>query len=357
MAKKRQQYPNRKRNIIIGVVAAALVIAILAGIGIFNNMRKASIFTLDGVKTPTREYALYQFNQRINYEYQFGQDVWQYATGDKTFYDYARESALNSLLNTKVVAAHGKQLGVVMTDEDKAKAKESADTFLTNVAGTETDAFLKALDMTRAQLEAIMLESMITDKVYDIVTADYAFDEEAFQTDYDLYLQDSPEYYKTAHVNYIQIATISEAREIIAEMNGGKDFLTLMEEKSLKFDPEAEDIYATSDLSTLGVSAEVVREALTLEPGAISDFEEIEGGYIVYMLDNVEEPDYDELETWYRDNFANTKKQEIFTAQCDEWVAAADYVLNDYVYKNLAILGLEQYHGATVEPTATPAAE
>jgi len=345
MAKKKPRYPNRNRNIFICIAVTVAVVAALAGIGLYNNARSGHIFTLDGAKTPTREYSLYMFNQRVSYEYQLGSDVWGYGTGESSFYDLARSSALATLVNTKVVYSKVNELGISVTAEDKAEAKATAENFLTSVSGEQHNEFLRALKATRAQLDQMMLESLMVDRVFDHLTADFPIDEADLASEYALYLETEKSNYLIANVNYIQTEQLSTAKEILAQLSDGGDFFALIEEYSDAADPSA-----PVSLASLGVSSEILQAAFDMEPGTVSDFEEVPDGYIIFMLDEVVEPDYDELDTWFRDGYISNEKQNFFADKCDEWREAAEFVLNEYAYDNTPILGLEQYHQATLVP-------
>jgi len=354
MAKKKPRYPNRNKNIIIGIVSTLLIAAAIFGIATLNNFRTGYIFKLEGTRVPVREYNLYLFNQRINYEYSYGTDIWSYVSGDFSFYNMAQENALNSLINTKIVLSKAADYGVVATDEDKAESSEIATQFVSNVEGSYGTGFLDALKLTQKQLNQIMLESIIVDKVYEEITKNFAPDEADLKTEYDTYLEENRIDYMTANVNYIKVSELALAKELDLALKADGDFDALMSEHSTVYDPEAEDPMATTDLSTLGVDDEVLLSALDMQPGDISDFEGVSDGYVLFRIESIVDPDYDELSQWFRDEYIISKKAEMYSAQCDEWREQADVEIFQNVYDKTIIPGVAK---PTTAPSETPVAE
>jgi len=350
MAKKKTRYPNRNRNIIIGVASVLLLVAAFLGISALNTFRTGYIFKHEGKRVPVREYYLYLFNERINYEYAYGADIWTYATADYSFYQMAQENALDSLINTKIVLSKADEYGVVATDEDKAEAAEVGEQFVANVESSYSTGFLAAMQTTQAQLNQVMLESMLVDKIYTEMTKDFTPDEADLQLQYDTYLDEKKTEYMTVNVNYIQIADLALAKDLETQLDAGGDFDALMVEHSTAYDAEAEDPMATTDLAYIGISADELAAALAMQPGDISDFQAITDGYVIYRIESIEDPDYDDLSQRFRDSYINTKKQEVYVAKCDEWREAANVEIYQNVFNNTLIPGV-------AKPTPAPATE
>ena len=354
MAKKKPRYPNRNRNIIIGIVSVIVVAAAIFGISALNTLRNGYIFKLEGTRVSVREYNLFLFNQRINYEYQYGTDIWSYVTEDFSIYDVATENALNSLINTKIVLSKAADYGISASDEDKTEAADYSTQFITNVEGSYGTGFLQAMNLTKKQLDQIMLESVLVDKIYEEMTKSFTPDEADLSEQYNSYLADYRTDYMTVNVNYIKITDLALAKDLDTQLKNGGDFDALMAEHSSDYDAEAEDPMAVTSLASLGVSDEVLTNALDLEPGAVSDFEALSDAYIIFRIASIDDPDYDDLAQQFRDSYISAKKSEMYTALCDEWRAAAKLEIYEHVFERATIPGVAK---PTPVPSSTPAAE
>jgi len=349
MAKKKPQYPNRKRNIIITTAVSAVIILALVSIGVINHLRTNYIFTLNGERASVREYRLYLFWQRGYFEEQFGMgsSIWNYGYNETTsFYELACQMAVEDLLTTKLVNSKASELGVSASDEDKASAKQLATEFVDNMnAGLSAGdvKFLQAFKMTHKQLTQTMLEDIIVAKVYDHLTSGYELVEADFQTEYATYLEEQKLDYLTVNVNYIKVEDLTVAREVQAKLTAGEDFTELLKEYSVSYNPDAEtDPLAPVSLATLALSDESLERVLTLVEGDISNIEDLDDGtgHMLLQIDSITEPDYAELEESLRGAYIDDQKLTIYDAKCKEWRDASEFTLNEKVYINTAIPGL-----------------
>ena len=342
------------------------------------------IFILDGVSVPLHEYRLHLLLQRLNYESSgYGEAIWNYSYDDgTTVYDMALESALSVLVDTKILNSKAAEFGVSVTDEEKAEVVEQSQLFIDNIAGIYGPELFAELGITIEQVETVVLESLIANKMFEAITADYVPDENEFAAEYTRYLSEGKIDYMTANVNFIQVEDQATADEVQARLDAGENFFALAAEYSS--DPYATDGTATDNtaaattdetaadetvtdetatdeteetespaatpadnasativtLNMLGVAEEIMIAAFEMEIGEVSAFVENYAGFVCFKLASIDEPDYAELEALFRENFIYVKEGQIFTEQCEAWSAAADLILNEQAFADTIIPGL-----------------
>ena len=338
MAKKKQQYPNKKRNTMIASIAAVLLVVGLIVAAVVNHLNTGYIFQLDGKRVPLVEYQVHLLSQRMTYENtEYGMDVWNYTDENEVLiYDLARENALSMLLNSKLVANKASEYGIVLTDEDKASAKTQAENFVATINSTYGNGDM----VVTADVERVFREGLMMDKMYEKLAEEYVIDEAEFAEAFAAYLEDYRIDYTMVNVNHIQVADLDTAQIVQNRINAGEDFEVLMAELSVDYNAEAENPMAPVELHSLGVSVEALQTAVDMEPGEVSAFEENADGYVMYRVDSVEEEDRATIEEECREGFLSNKKAEIFVSKCAEWLDAADYKLFEKVFANTDIPGL-----------------
>ena len=343
MAKKKSRYPNRKRNAILGAVAAVLVIAVIATVMRINYLNTAFIFSLDNKRVSVRDYEILLLSQRANLESQYGQEIWgQYMSEDQTVYDAIRKEMLEELIVLKVVNSKAKELGVTATAEDKEHAKQQA-LELSAIADVN---FWNSIGVQQKHLEKLALETIIADKMIDVVAKDYVLDEEEFETAFQDYVANKRVEYMNVDVQHIQVEDWDAAMNAQARLNNGENFDALREELSLDYDATAEDPMAAVQLRGLGVSEAEMARALDMAEGTIAGFTENANGYVTYRIVSVYGDSPEEIESMKeiaRANYIANDKYAIFQAQSLAWAdeaKATSYKLYQKVYDKTEIPGL-----------------
>jgi parvulin-like peptidyl-prolyl isomerase len=161
----------------------------------------------------------------------------------------AGQDVLAGLIDDILIEQGGAALGVSVSDEE-LEAQVEADV----AAGGGQAAFdewLLATGQTREDYKRMLRQAMISQRVWDTVTAGV------------------PDVAEQVHARTIVVATEAEAREILSLLEGGADFVSLSRERSL-------DLATKDNGGDLGwfprglMAPELENAAFALQPGGIS---------------------------------------------------------------------------------------
>ena len=125
----------KKRTVCLIALMSAMTMA-LTGCSVGNSVNNsAEAANVDGVSIPLGEvnfYLRYQQTQMAMYSGYFGEDFMnQDLMGTGTIYgETVKDTVVQTLEEYYLVEAHAEDIGISLTDEDKAAAEEAADAFL-----------------------------------------------------------------------------------------------------------------------------------------------------------------------------------------------------------------------------------
>lgn len=125
----------KKRTVCLIALMSAMTMA-LTGCSVGNSVNNsAEAASVDGVSIPLGEvnfYLRYQQTQMAMYSGYFGEDFMnQDLMGTGTIYgETVKDTVVQTLEEYYLVEAHAEDIGISLTDEDKAAAEEAADVFL-----------------------------------------------------------------------------------------------------------------------------------------------------------------------------------------------------------------------------------
>jgi|GEM_PF-3883255 len=241
MAKKKPQYPNRRRNNIITALVCLVLVAALATAVTYQVMANDYVIKVDGKSVNTKEYKLSLAISMANYrtyaiDYGMG---WTSQIGEngETFTDLARNDALNMIVNQKVIEKECKNRGLTISEEQKTDAKESFESFWNgeNGVGVITKAQKEEIGMKDAEVLKFFENSMLGDVLYEDITKEYDFEgseeeQQKAKEYYEQYLVDNKTKIIDYNINYI--ITDNRDNADLAQLRAarGEDFYSLIEE-------------------------------------------------------------------------------------------------------------------------------
>lgn len=296
----------------------------------------AEAMNVDGVSVPLGELNFYLRYQQVQmqsfYGALFGEDFMsQDLVGLGVPYgETIRDSTVETLEEFYVVEAHAEELGVALSDEEKAAASAAAKAFLSANDQKTLDAMTADETTVTHVMELIALQS----KVYAdrAATIDREVDpEEAAQKSISYVLNPTS-------------GTTDEAGNAVALSDAELAEKRIQMEELLKAAKESQDLDAaaeaqglTANTATYGKDDSSLNEAVrsaadALSDGEFSDVIETENGYyVVYM-----ESTYDEEATQEEiENILSERESEAYSAWCDPLKEAAEITTNDALIEKL----------------------
>jgi len=179
-----------------------------------------------------------------------------------------RQQVLQVMIEQVLIEQAAAQAGIVVSDQDVQAA--IARDIQENGGQARFDAWLQANNWTAQEYEARQRSMMIASKMFEHVT------------------RDVPTRAEQVHARHILVADEQEARNILAQLQGGADFGALAAQYSL--DPSTKESGGDLGFFPRGtlVVPEVEEAAFTLGVGQISDVITSAMGYhIVQVLERV----------------------------------------------------------------------
>ena len=175
----------------------------------------------------------------------------------------ARQDVLEGMIDTALIEQEAAALGVTLTSEElEAQVQSDIDTGGGEAAFEE---WLQVTGLTRDDYREMLRQSMISQRVLELVTADVGDEVEQ------------------VHVRHIMVESEEAAQEIQTMLQEGADFVALARERSI-------DLATKDNGGDLGwfprgfVAVELENAAFGLQPGQISAVMQLGEGYHIIQL-------------------------------------------------------------------------
>ncbi len=243
------------------------------------------------------EVYIYIETVRERYEMQYGSDIWQTVLPEDggegvTMENLTREEVVNEIVRVKTLVAHAEEMDISLSEEEKEKINEKADTFFDGL----TDEQQTLMEITKEKAETVLYENALASKVEAQILADEKIeisDEEArVTTFYDMYFpcysmsedgvvapytdEEKQQQYENAMQACSTLATTSLEENADAEnIEKLAEYYQLTQAKTQSMSPQ--DI-----LETYG--QEVYDLLYSMENGQYSTVVETEYGYHVFQM-------------------------------------------------------------------------
>ena len=201
---------------------------------------------------------------KVQYEQQYGADIWNQDMNGKKFLDVAKEQLLDKLIENKLQQKKAVEMGIKVTDEEVNTEISNARKYFDTE--DKFNEFLKGQNMTLDFFKQTIKEDLINTKVKDALTKNVAVNDQDTKEYYDAH-QDEFVKVKASH---ILLDTEEEAKKILERVKAGEDFGKLAKEFSK--DPSAKT--NGGDLGYFGPGTMVEpfeSTAFSMKPGQISE--------------------------------------------------------------------------------------
>ena len=332
----------------------AVMLGALCGCSGMNN---SWIISVNGNKIDKGEYIVYLYEQIKMFEETGGSDIWGVDFDGVSATEVAKQNAANSLLRVKLAVQEAPSLGV-STQVDESKVESDAAALYESVQAAADR--LDIGGVTQELCKSIIRDGMVQAQVYDAVTGSYEINRQEFET----YLQDSYKndisLYKNMTLKAIYVAADPNAAPLDGKEPTIDEFSnTIKKEISLKGreridkayellqqgesfaavqydyseDPNRREFKLSDDM----YDEEVRSLIYDLEQGEYTNIIEYNGGLYIFYAKEVSQTDINDIAPEMEEQYIQDKKEEVYKAQNDSWVNAAEIKRNTAVWDSVEI--------------------
>jgi len=331
MAKKPRANSGDK-TVKIAIISFIVLIVAVGTALIINNRSVSYVATVNGQRISAQQYN-YHFQEALM---QYEQFFWQFE--DPTpLLDLVREEAFESAVAHRLMVNEARDLGLVLSQEEEQEVREHSDN-----AWRDNRELIRSLGFSRNSFQEFSRESMLTVSLFSHLTEDIVFtDEELEETFAEFYEQiqnypDNIDYY-TVFVQHIEVETLELAEFIFSEIIQGGNFIELMQEHSINYDPDnmpetpdGTPIYFM-DIFDTNANELAIRMAYELfEVGTRSDVIPLDNGnFMLFQIFLIDGPEEEELQEWFFESHPATVRQNHFMSELEFLREQANVVRNE----------------------------
>ena len=319
----------KKRTVCLVALMSAMTMA-LTGCSVGNSVdNSAEAANVDGVSIPLGEvnfYLRYQQTQMSMYSGYFGEDFMnQDLTGTGTIYgETVKDTVVQTLEEYYLVEEHAEDLGISLTDEDKAAAEEAADAFL----AANDSKTLKAMSADKETVTHVLELMALQNKAYEdrAATIDTnVTDEEAAQKTI-TYVRSSTngtadENGDTVDLTDEELAAKKEALNQIRDEAGADGDLNAAAENH-----DLSAVTTSYGADDENLNADIKTAAETLSDGEYADIIEGDNAYYLVRMDSTFDR---EATDNHKQVILTQRERDAYTAWVDSLKENADITTND----------------------------
>ena len=319
----------KKRTVCLVALMSAMTMA-LTGCSVGNSVdNSAEAANVDGVSIPLGEvnfYLRYQQTQMSMYSGYFGEDFMnQDLTGTGTIYgETVKDTVVQTLEEYYLVEEHAEDLGISLTDEDKAAAEEAADAFL----AANDSKTLKAMSADKETVTHVLELMALQNKAYEdrAATIDTnVTDEEAAQKTI-TYVRSSTngttdENGDTVDLTDEELAAKKEVLNQIRDEAGADGDLNAAAENH-----DLSAVTTSYGADDENLNADIKTAAETLSDGEYADIIEGDNAYYLVRMDSTFDR---EATDNHKQVILTQRERDAYTAWVDSLKENADITTND----------------------------
>lgn len=312
------------------ITSVLLLIFILFSLCACSGGNNDYVLTINGSKISKGEYMVYLYEQKKSFEERGGTDIWEADFDGISAEDVAKQNAINSITLVKAAVAQADSLKIQLESNDYSEISAESIRLYDDIGQSKAN----LLGVTQEDIEIIIKESHIQQKVYDLVTNGVEVNEDDFEAYFNDHYTSEISRYNNITIKQIYFPADNEAStvnydkamEARMKINNGQDFDKIQAEYSSSPKNEA---FLLED----GMYDDGINDALYyLTEGTVSDVLESTDGYYIFKIIAVESPDMDSVRESLKAEYIREKKMEIYQAQNEQWQSNMKIEKNDVVY-------------------------
>lgn len=320
-------------------VFAICMMLFLSGCGKTESEARPAM-SLNGEEISLREWNFYvRMNQMIWEKDEletYGEEMWSTEVSEdgRTMADHLKEQVLDTIMQTHLMNQHAEEYGTELTEEDRTKIAEQAESFL----GTYHDSLLTFAGADRPFVEEKLAETRMAEKVAQAMAADYEPELEEAS-------------YHQEGICYVLVSTTGMRNEDGTLMPFTEEEVSLRTETARRVARKAQengDLKGTAEAEGLtpiessmgntnvydGKEPRMLNAARKLKVGEVSDPIETEEGWFVVQHTNADDSDGT---AYWKEYLTEQAKEDYCTAIYEGWKQDAEIILYEDVMDTVIV--------------------
>lgn len=307
---------------LILITCSILCFGLLLGCNDTDEEQVTVVYEFGDSAVTYGEFFVYAKTIQEDYQKTYGEGIWSLELttddGTQSMRDVTIEDIISDINRVKVMVAQAQELGVTLSDEEKAEAKNQADTFYSGLTNKD----IKLAELSEDIVVQIIEENMIAQKVYEEIIADCDFEiseEEARMTTfYDVVF----ECYEAKKDGTVEEFTdekkdlqLQKANEALSSLAQEEDvtYESIVDKYNLQYSGSY-TMSKTEIVEEYGDS--VANKILNLSDGEVSEVVRSEYGYHIFkMIDSKNE----ELTKKNKEEIVSRMQREYFDETYAKW--------------------------------------
>lgn len=306
-----------KKNYKLFLVSLTIVMlaALLAGCGMIKVNpevdKNTVVAKINGEEIKKEEFMKIFEVFKVQYEQQFGTDVWERETEGKKFIDVVREKLLNMIVDEKLQVKKAEELGITVTDDEvNAEIEKSRKYFDTE---EEFNEFLKGQSMDLEYFKQSMKKELMINKLTDKLTEKVAVSDEDVKAYYDANQGE----FISVKASHILLDSKEEAEKILQRVKAGENFNELANQNSK--DPSAKQNSGELGYFKHGDMVEPFENAaFAMNPGEISDIVQTDFGFHIIKVEDKKLEKFEDVKEQIKSSLLSDKKNSEYQKVLEE---------------------------------------
>lgn len=296
---------KRNYKLLLVFLTIVMLAAFLAGCGMVRVNPEVDNNTVVA-KVNGEEVKKEEFNKtfgifKVQYEQQFGTDVWEQETEGRKFGDVAREKLLDMMIDEKVQLKKAEELGITATDEELNVEIENAKKYFDTE--DKFNEFLKGQNMDLEYFKQSVKKDLIINKLTDKLTANVAVTDDEVKVYYDTHQNE----FISVKASHILLETKEEAEKMLQRVKAGENFAELAKQNSK--DPSAKENSGNLDYFRHGDMVEPFETAaFAMKPGEISDIVQTDFGFHIIKVEDRKLDKFEDVKEQLKGSMLSDKK-------------------------------------------------
>lgn len=281
------------------------------------------------------EFMVYLMEQKKNFEEQGGSDIWGADFDGVSAVDVAKQNALDSIVMVKSAVKQTDSLGIKLDDDDISGVDAQTAALMKEF----TDEEITNLNLDYKKIHSILEESALQGKVYSYVTDNYVANQDELEKYIEEYKASNAGEFNTYTVRELFIQTDSQGRtenqtkaqNAYNKIKNGGDFVSVGKEAAPGFDT------SSKELDTSLYSDDILKAIYdTAENQSV--YVSSTDGYYIFLVESIVPKENADKIKELENEYTESKKQEIYQAQIQQWSGDISVKKNDEVWNSIEIL-------------------